>query len=641
MLKTFKKTSKKLAIIFAAAAILIASLAIPAVSFGASGYSFWISTSYIELTPGGSAWINVGLDGAAGAYYASFSGAVSGYMSGDGWLDNSSQSIYVHADEVGTGYVYVQLSSASDYNAVDFTAGEIAASGRTVTVVVTQPPNETAYTGGDDYYETDPETYTEAPRAYAAFDGHEYRVADYLGDWPEPNSFSEKWITIDDVDCPAFFFDKENYPYEPETEEGETTAESKPANLRKKGIPEESFTLVVLEDMDTGEADYYNYDEATGDFKKQMYLRMGDSIWLVKDLGADFKVPNGYALADVNVANGTIKGLKYDIPALRAAGLLEAVEETKKAGDTKKTTETTETTQAPPYSDAGLLNVELLEEEMLDRVVFIPLFLDGRWQYYIYDEMYGNLQPMQMFMDVRLPEIEETTESTETTETTPETTTAASVDDITKAHALADKMNRLNKLLVILSAALGALAILFFILFLCKKGKKDEEPEAPTPEPTPEPEKEETPEEPTPEETPAEPAEPEEAPAPIEIEESEETKTLATPEELEELGDLAVEAAVIEGAEAASDFSEEDALEGLIFIETMMDEAGRDDEEVVLEGIFSEDDIEEAAATTTEAAAVIEEDEEPDRVVEPFIPEEDEERFAIGDLTEMLEDIDE
>ena len=266
---------KKRLLAVLAAILLIAGL-MPVTACAAG--SIYVSTTSISLKPGESSGFSFVMDNAAGAFSISKSGPISVSSLGEGqWLDDDSLWINVVGEETGTGYIYIEVYDAADYDENDLSGMSF-----TITVNVNEP--DPGYSGrGETIIYDDPDEHETTTPENTDLDvqlGDEtYKIVDDLSEITPPAGFSAANEIYNDIDIQVF-----------------VNADIK---------------IYVLKGPDDTQG-YYVYDEAGKTFIPLNYQMAGDRMFIFLDAPADFEIPAGYKAADFDTGIAKVKAVVRD-----------------------------------------------------------------------------------------------------------------------------------------------------------------------------------------------------------------------------------------------------------------------------------------------------------------------------------------
>ncbi|MBQ9815402.1 MAG: hypothetical protein IJM53_06885 [Lachnospiraceae bacterium] len=283
---------KRISAIFIALILIIGIVPVSSLAAG----SIYVSTDYIELSPGESSGVNLTAEQIAGGFSISKSGPISISPVGDIFLDDESVWIDVVAEGTGTGYIYIDAFDAADYDENDLTGW-----GTVITVEITDP-NE-GYNGGGDtiiYDETDPdeggnddhnddynednnnddnnddnppetESTTPEPDLSVVIGTEKYTIMKYISDLNAPSGFTESKAPYNDTEVPVFVC-------------GDVTA-------------------YVLQNESTHDVDLFIFNPTTKQFTMLPFIQHDDTTYVILDAPAGFSLPEGYKHAELKLEN--------------------------------------------------------------------------------------------------------------------------------------------------------------------------------------------------------------------------------------------------------------------------------------------------------------------------------------------------
>ena len=277
MEKSIKNKLKKTAAVFLAAALIF--ICLPLSSF-ASG-SYYTSVSSMTLTQGASSSFTFGATNAVGAFEISTDGGVSASYSGEKWVDNSSVTISVTGNTVGTGHVYISV-----YDGADYDGNDLSGKSYTVTVTVkastTTQTTTTAATTTTTAATTTTQETTEDPElellSVTVDDTQMYVVKD-ISDEDLPDGFEIQEVVYNTVTVQVMVF--------------------------------EDVVLYILEN-ESGQTGYYTYDEETGEFEALKYTTLSGKFCIFLDIPETLEIPYGYSVVETEICGFTVEALAVE-----------------------------------------------------------------------------------------------------------------------------------------------------------------------------------------------------------------------------------------------------------------------------------------------------------------------------------------
>lgn len=276
------------------AAFLIFLCVIPHNVF-ASG-SYYISTSSLSVTQGSSTTFTLGATNAVGAFTISTDGGVTASCSGEQWLDNSSVTITVTGNTVGTGHVYISIYDGADYDGNDL-------SGKSYTVTVTVKS-----ASGGTVSETTTVAATEATTTAASSSDDDDDDDDDGDDEEETTGVSEAELLTVEADGVSMTVLKDVSGID--IPEGFEIVETVYNTVTVQTMVYEDITLYVLEDED-GNAEYYTLSDS-GEFEVLKYTLIDGVICIFLDMPDNLEIPNGYILVETEIFGCTVEALTAD-----------------------------------------------------------------------------------------------------------------------------------------------------------------------------------------------------------------------------------------------------------------------------------------------------------------------------------------
>ncbi len=242
----------------------------------------YVSDDYIELEAGGSTYVSLTFDEAAGHFSVSSNGSV--YANDEDFLDNDSYGIGISATGTGYGEVIIYLDDVADYDENDLSGESIV-----IEVNVYEPEaGDTDYGKGEDDNAADSadektddkKDETKASKLDVKIDDKDYTVLTDLSGLELPKGFTEK----------------------EETFEGE-----KVKVLQYK----EAIKLYALKNKSDKTVLFYTYDSAAKKFVKPLSMTQGKRTYYFLDIPEDTDIP-GYQKKEVTVNGETMQGLVSD-----------------------------------------------------------------------------------------------------------------------------------------------------------------------------------------------------------------------------------------------------------------------------------------------------------------------------------------
>lgn len=272
MKKNFKNKFRKISAVFLAAAFIFVCL--PKISF-ASG-SYYTSVSSMTLTQGSSSSFTFGASSAVGAFEISTDGGVSASCSSEKWVDNSSVTISVTGNTVGTGHVYISVYDGADYDGNDL-------SGKSYTVTVTVKASSTTQaTTAATTTETTTEETTADPELEllsVTVDGTQMYVVKDISDEELPDGFEIEETVYNTVTVQVMVY--------------------------------EDIVLYILEN-ETGGTGYYTYNEETGEFEVLKYTTLSGKFCIFLDIPDTLEIPYGYSVVETEICGFTVEALAIE-----------------------------------------------------------------------------------------------------------------------------------------------------------------------------------------------------------------------------------------------------------------------------------------------------------------------------------------
>lgn len=272
MKKCIKKRLKKIPALILAAALIFACL--PASSF-ASG-SFYTSVSSMTLTQGSSSSFTFGASSAVGAFEISTDGGVSASCSSEKWVDNSSVTIKVTGNTVGTGHVYISVYDGADYDGNDL-------SGKSYTVTVTVKASTTTQA-------TTTAAATETTTEETTVDPELELLCVSVDD--------EQMYVVKDLS-------------ETELPDGFEIEERVYNTVTVQVMVNGDIVLYILEN-ETGGTGYYTYNEETGAFEALKYTTLSGKFCIFLDIPETLEIPYGYCIVEAEVCGFTVQALALE-----------------------------------------------------------------------------------------------------------------------------------------------------------------------------------------------------------------------------------------------------------------------------------------------------------------------------------------
>ena len=272
MKKNFRNKFRKISAVFLAAAFIFVCL--PKISF-ASG-SYYTSVSSMTLTQGSSSSFTFGASSAVGAFEISTDGGVSASCSSEKWVDNSSVTISVTGNTVGTGHVYISVYDGADYDGNDL-------SGKSYTVTVTVKASSTTQaTTAATTTETTTEETTADPELEllsVTVDGTQMYVVKDISDEELPDGFEIEETVYNTVTVQVMVY--------------------------------EDIVLYILEN-ETGGTGYYTYNEETGEFEVLKYTTLSGKFCIFLDIPDTLEIPYGYSVVETEICGFTVEALAIE-----------------------------------------------------------------------------------------------------------------------------------------------------------------------------------------------------------------------------------------------------------------------------------------------------------------------------------------
>ena len=281
--------------------------------------SYGVSTQYLELRPGETAQVTISADNAAGKVEWSSDGPVS--AAGDGWIDSSSndgtQTITITADSVGeggTGYVNVYADDVATFS------GEQLTNGYTIQVVVTDNPGSAASTT----VQEDPgQQQAEAPQEEAAAEqapaADNAVLTDGNTDYAELSEEDRMYTTVDGVELyiiryPRWMDEEGNVVWNDEITNLDMLNgfDLVPVNYKDVSVDtfqNEDYTVFILKNLETDICGYYILNNGVG-FEQLSVISANGRQYIVVDFPADFVVPEGFQMVEMNFGSTKIHALK-------------------------------------------------------------------------------------------------------------------------------------------------------------------------------------------------------------------------------------------------------------------------------------------------------------------------------------------
>lgn len=498
-----KKYMKTLSAILTLAMVL----AILPVSALAEG-SYGVSTQYIELRPGETAQVTISADNAAGKVHWNSEGPVS--AAGDGWIDSSSadgtQTFTISADSVGeggTGYVTVSAEDVATFN------GEQLTNGYTIEVVVTDNPSQN--TASTTVQDNPGQQQAEAPQEEAAEQApaaDNSVLTDGNSNYEELSEEDRMYTTVNGVELyimryPRWIDEAGNEVWNDEIVGLDMLSGFDLVTVNYKGVNVDTFQkddyrVFILMNPETGVCGYYTLNNGVG-FEQLSYITANGRQYIVVDFPADFVVPEGYQMVEMNFGTTKVHALKQIVDGVQTTGPVEAFTEPETEAPAEEVpaeaapaeeipaeeVPADESLSGPPAAKNASIVVDEHIEVMLkgyetqispgldsadpaNDIYYIYCLVDGNTQLYSYDAAEGTLQRAAITVYNEIP-------------TEPETVIvyADPVETETTANTVSGPINWNNmpiqyKVLLIALAVAIVLIIVLIILFavMSKRNKK-------------------------------------------------------------------------------------------------------------------------------------------------------------------------
>ena len=504
--------------------------------------SYGVSTQYIELQPGETAEVVISADNAAGKVQWSSDGPVS--AAGDGWIDSSStdgtQTITITADSIGeggTGYVNVYADDVATFS------GEQLTNGYTIQVVVAADPSNTA--SPSTVQDNPPQQQAEAPQddAPQEYAPQEYvaqddvaqehipqeevpqeeipqdaaaeqaaPAADYseLTDgntaYAELSEEDRMYTTVNNIELyiiryPRWIDEAGNEVWNDEIMNLDMLSGFDLVTVNYKGVAVDTFQkddymIFVLKNLETDVSGYYVLNNGIG-FEQLSYITANGRQYIVVDFPADFEVPEGYQMVEMNLGTTKIHALKQitdtsapadvatdtqaeEAPAPAAEEEIPAQDVPADGSLSTDGISRSAKIVVDPRIEVMLNGYETLvspgleTEDPADDIYYIYCLVDGKRQLYSYDAAEGTLQRASITVYKEIPTEPQTVivYQEKTVEVQPETTLDNS-GGFLKGIGWGNMQIQVKVLLIALAVAI-LLIIILIILFaaMSRRNKK-------------------------------------------------------------------------------------------------------------------------------------------------------------------------
>jgi len=439
--------------------------------------SYGVSTQYLELHPGESATVTLSADNAAGRVDWSSDGPVS--AAGSAYLDNDSKTIQIDADAVGTGTIYITPTDIATYDNEELTNGyqiqvvvvDNNAAPSTVQDNPTQQQAE-APAEGEPAAEEAPAEETPAEETPAeeadaeeadaeeAAAAPEVVLTDGNNDYEGLSEEERLYTTVNDVQLsiiqyPRWMDDAGNVVWNDLITNLDMLNGFDLVTVNYKGVNVDTFqkddyVVFVLRNDESGVSGYYVLKPDGTGFEQLSYISANGKQYIVVEFPADFVVPEGYQMVEMNFGTTKVQALKQVIdgavttepvnviqeevtqaPAAEEAPAAEAPAAEAPAAEAPAAEAPTEVVPegegmqaGPVYKNAQIVVDERIEvalkgyetvvspglesEDPASDIYYIYCLVDGKKQLYSYDAAEGTLQRAAIVVYNEIPTEPET-----------------------------------------------------------------------------------------------------------------------------------------------------------------------------------------------------------------------------------------